>query len=94
MLFEGAGKDVAVGADKVAVVLCALVATDDAVVEDGVELLGAGEAVLWLDTESGLADSSITISPGDPGESGGMSDALLDVGGAALMQAFLVGGSS
>ena len=38
---------------------------------------GAGDAVLWLDTESGLADSSITISPGDPGESGGMSFVLL-----------------
>lgn len=39
---------------------------------------GAGEAVLWLDTESGLADSSMTISPGDPGESGGRSFVLLD----------------
>jgi len=44
----------------------------------GVIWFGAGEAVLWLDTESGLTDSSITISPGDPGESGGRSFALLD----------------
>ena len=29
--------------------------------------LGAGDAVLWLDTESGRAVSSITISPGEPG---------------------------
>ena len=31
--------------------------------------LGAGEAVLLLDTDSGLAVSSMTISP-EPGESG------------------------
>lgn len=50
------------------------------VVADAVEVIwfGAGEAVLWLDTESGLTDSSITISPGDPGESGGNSFAQLD----------------
>ena len=46
------------------------IAVDDTV---GVIRFGAGEAVLWLDTESGLTDSSITISPGDPGESGGRS---------------------
>ena len=49
--------------------------------------LGAGEAVLWLDTESGLTDSSITISPGDPGESGGKSLVLFD-DTCELMQGF------
>ena len=58
-----------------------------AVDEIGVIWLGAGEAVLWLDTESGLAVSSITISPGDPGESGGRSFALFD-DTCVLMQGF------
>ena len=51
---------------------------DVAVDEIGVIWFGAGEAVLWLETESGRAVSSITISPGDPGESGGRSFVLLD----------------
>lgn len=40
----------------------------DTVAEDAPGVGVAGEA--WLETESGLADSSMTISPGDPGESG------------------------
>ena len=58
-----------------------------AIDEIGVIWLGAGEAVLWLDTESGLAVSSITISPGDPGESGGRSFVLFD-DTCVLMQGF------
>ena len=50
--------------------------------------LGAGDAVLWLDTESGRAVSSITISPGEPGESGGISFELLEETGPEIQGFF------